>query len=308
MSNSFILGTDNAPSHMIELMYRMKVWDVMTRELRVGSRTSTLAELQGIMRDNNISGIPIAEGGRLYGIISMDDIIRCLQQGAMGDSAADRMTKNVISLEDDMPLSFAISTMEKHRFGRFPVLNKHGELVGILTSRDILVHLLIAMNKEMALLESSLNPQPTSEAGGVLIREYTTRKFDFENAGKASTEIKKILVDRGIGSKIARKVAVASYELEMNQVCHSLGGTLSFKLTEETAEIVAQDLGPGIEDLESALIEGWSTANEWVRSLGFGAGMGLPNTKRVSDEFSISGGPSGTRVVTSFRLRAEPSV
>jgi CBS domain-containing protein len=287
---------------MIELMYRMKVRDVMTTDLHKGSLKSTLAELQEVMRDNNITGIPIAEHGRLYGIISMDDIIKALQMGWMNDKAENRMTKNVISLEDDMPLSFAINYMEKYHFGRFPVLTKTGQLVGILTSRDIIVHLLIAMNKELEALESKMEKKQSIDTNATIFREYTTRKFDFENAGKASTEIKKILMDKGLGPKLARRVAVASYELEMNQVCHSNGGTLSFKLTDGCAEILAQDTGPGIEDLDAALEEGWSTANEWVRSLGFGAGMGLPNTKRVSDEFTITSSPAGTRVETRFRL------
>jgi CBS domain-containing protein/anti-sigma regulatory factor (Ser/Thr protein kinase) len=307
VSTSFLLGSDNTPSYMIELMYRMKVRDVMTKNLQQGTRKTTLTKLQEIMRDNNITGIPIAENGRLYGIISMDDIIKALQMGWMDDPAEKRMTKNVISLEDDMPLSFAINYLEKYHFGRFPVLTKTGQLVGILTSRDIIVHLLIAMNKELEALESKMEKKSNIDTHETLFREYSTRKFDFENAGKASTEIKKILMDKGLGPKLARRVAVASYELEMNQVCHSLGGTLSFKLTDGCAEIIAQDTGPGIEDLDAALEEGWSTANEWVRSLGFGAGMGLPNTKRVSDEFTITSSPSGTRVQTKFRLTENSS-
>ena len=302
MSTSFLLGNENTPSYMIELMYRMKVRDVMTRKLTTGSRTDTLAYLQETMRQQNITGVPIVDNTRLVGIVSMDDIIKALQQNAMEETADQRMSKNVIVLEDDMPVSFAISYLEKFHFGRFPVLSKTGELVGILTSRDIIIHLLIAMNKELEALESKLERNDNFESNGTLFREYGTRKFDFENAGKASTEIKKILMDRGYDPKLARRVAVASYELEMNQVCHSNGGTLSFRLTTDLVEILAHDTGPGIEDLESALTEGWTTANEWVRSLGFGAGMGLPNTKRVSDNFTITSNPSGTRVSAQFNL------
>jgi len=80
---------------------------------------------------------------------------------------------------------------------------------------------------------------------------------------------------------------VASYELELNQVIHSKGGVMILRVFNDTIEVIAQDEGPGIADVDQAMQEGYSTANEWVRSLGFGAGMGLPNVKRVSDEFSI---------------------
>jgi anti-sigma regulatory factor (Ser/Thr protein kinase) len=117
--------------------------------------------------------------------------------------------------------------------------------------------------------------------------EFNTVRFDFELAGRASTEIKKALKKREIDPKIIRRVAIASYELEINQVVHSLGGTISCTIQPDKVIIVAADKGPGIKDINLVLQEGWSTADEWIRSLGFGAGMGLPNTKRVSDEFYI---------------------
>jgi anti-sigma regulatory factor (Ser/Thr protein kinase) len=127
--------------------------------------------------------------------------------------------------------------------------------------------------------------------------DFVTVRYDFELAGRASTEIKKALKARNIDAKIIRRVAIASYELEINQVVQSLGGTISCTIQPDKVTIVAADTGPGIADIKLALQEGWSTADEWIRSLGFGAGMGLANTKRVSDEFSIESTPgSGTTV------------
>ena len=131
-------------------------------------------------------------------------------------------------------------------------------------------------------------------------------RYDFENAGKASTEIKKALKQRNIDRKIIRRIAVASYELEINQVVHSLGGRMTFKINPDSVMIEAADRGPGIENLEEALTEGYSTANDWIRSLGFGAGMGLPNIKRVSDEFNIESIPGkGTTVKTLIYTHPE---
>jgi anti-sigma regulatory factor (Ser/Thr protein kinase) len=86
----------------------------------------------------------------------------------------------------------------------------------------------------------------------------------------------------------------------MNQVVHSDGGTIRFTLTSDKVEIVADDIGPGIDNIEQALVEGFSTANEWIRSLGFGAGMGLVNVQRVSDEFDIKSSKEKGTTVHAF--------
>jgi anti-sigma regulatory factor (Ser/Thr protein kinase) len=121
-------------------------------------------------------------------------------------------------------------------------------------------------------------------------------------------EIKKALKKLNLDPKLVRRIAVASYELEINQVVHSYGGTLRCDILPDRVVITAKDTGPGIENVELALQEGWSTANEWIRSLGFGAGMGLSNTKRVSDDFFIeSTVGSGTTVRSVIRIGADAS-
>jgi anti-sigma regulatory factor (Ser/Thr protein kinase) len=197
----------------------------------------------------------------------------------------------------------AISYMEKHHFGRFPVLDKTGVLVGIITSRDIIMHLLVAMNSEVETMEERLRPAETPDGQTIREVEFTSRKFDFENAGKASSEIKRMCKEAGLDTKLIRRIAIASYELEMNQVIHSVGGTMKFRLADGKVTVVAADHGPGIPEVEKALSEGWSTATEWIRSLGFGAGMGLPNTKRVSDQFHITSTMDvGTTVTCQFDI------
>ncbi|NLK06886.1 MAG: anti-sigma regulatory factor, partial [Spirochaetales bacterium] len=120
--------------------------------------------------------------------------------------------------------------------------------------------------------------------------------------GYASTEIKKRLKSAQIAPHIIRRAAIASYELEMNLVVHSEGGELIAEYSPQTLQITAKDSGPGIPDIESAMTAGWSTASEWIRSLGFGAGMGLPNVKSVSDDFTIESGRNGTTVVCTIEL------
>jgi CBS domain-containing protein/anti-sigma regulatory factor (Ser/Thr protein kinase) len=280
------ISTVDSPSVVLELIYELKIKDVMSSAVITAKKTDSLRHIQAMMRENYITGLPVTDGQRLLGIVSIEDIIMALDQGVIDSSAGERMTRNVIVLEDDMPLYFAISYLNKYSYGRFPVLNKKKELVGILTSKDVIRTLLVEMNREVLRLEK-MHQKTERAPDGYSEMEFNTVKYDFELAGRASTEIKKALKKRNIDPKIVRRVAIASYELEINQVVHSQGGTIRCMIQPGRVEIVAADTGPGIPDINLALQEGWSTANEWIRSLGFGAGMGLANTKRVSDEFSI---------------------
>lgn len=116
---------------------------------------------------------------------------------------------------------------------------------------------------------------------------FNIGKNDFSKAGQASSTIKKLLMQLGIDSSIIRRAAIATYEAEMNIVIHSEGGTITVNISTDTIEIVAEDRGPGIENIELAMREGYSTAPDWIREMGFGAGMGLSNMKKCSDYFCI---------------------
>lgn len=110
---------------------------------------------------------------------------------------------------------------------------------------------------------------------------------DFTSAGQASVQVKKNLRRLGIPPEIIRQVSIAMYEGEINMVIHAGGGKADVIVSENKIEIILADHGPGIADVELAMQEGYSTAPDSVRSLGFGAGMGLPNMKRYMDEMTI---------------------
>ena len=285
-TNSIPISTIDSPAVVLELIYQLKVKDVMTTAVICAKKTDTLKHIQALMRENYITGVPITEGRVLLGLVSIDDIVTALDKGYINAAAEEKMTRDLIVLEEDMPLSFAISYFNKYRFSRYPVVSKNKELAGILTSNDVISALLVEMNREVLRLEKS-NQKNTARRGSSEM-EYAVAKLDFEKAGRASTEIKKALKAQNIDPQLIRRIAIASYELEINQVVHSNGGTISCSIQPDRVIIVAADTGPGIEDLTLALKEGWSTASEMVRSFGFGAGMGLANTKRVSDEFTIN--------------------
>ena len=126
---------------------------------------------------------------------------------------------------------------------------------------------------------------------------------DFTSAGQASVQVKKDLRRLGIDSEIIRRVSIAMYEGEINMVIHAGGGVAEVRVTEEAIEIVLADQGPGIADINLAMQDGYSTATDTVRSLGFGAGMGLPNMKRYTDYMDIQSTVGvGTTVIMRVNL------
>ncbi len=132
---------------------------------------------------------------------------------------------------------------------------------------------------------------------------YPVEAADYTSAGQASADIKRKLKQLGVGGDVLRRVAVASYEVELNLVIHSMGGELTLTVYPDAVQLVSSDRGPGIADLDMAMREGYSTANEEARSLGFGAGMGLPNMKRNADDFSIESEVGvGTTITMRFNL------
>jgi len=120
---------------------------------------------------------------------------------------------------------------------------------------------------------------------------------DFSLAGRASSELKRALSRIGVGPELIRRASIAMYEGEINMVIHAGGGVIEADLEPDRVEMLLVDTGPGIPDIGLAMTEGWSTAPDRYRELGFGAGMGLPNMKRNCDEFQIeSEVGKGTRV------------
>ena len=120
-----------------------------------------------------------------------------------------------------------------------------------------------------------------------IILTYDVPADDFTLAGEASSDVKRKLKQMGVGPDAIRKVAIAMYEGEINMVIHAKGGTITVEITTEEIRMTLADVGPGIPDVDLAMQAGYSTAPDEVRSLGFGAGMGLPNMKKYTDEMVI---------------------
>ena len=128
------------------------------------------------------------------------------------------------------------------------------------------------------------------------ILECDIKKEDFVHAGEGSSQIKTRLLKLGYSPQTIRRVAIASYEAELNIVIHSVGGELLAGIRPDKVQIVARDRGPGIADIDKDMVKGYSTAPEHIRQMGFGAGMGLANIKNCCDEFEIKSSKEGTKV------------
>jgi len=117
--------------------------------------------------------------------------------------------------------------------------------------------------------------------------EFEIGAGDFSNAGYASSKIKKILKQLNLPNDIIKKAVIASFESEVNVIGHSYGGTLAIDIENDRLHILVSDTGPGIEDIDLAMSEGYSTATKEIQEMGFGAGMGLPNIKKNTDYLDI---------------------
>jgi serine/threonine-protein kinase RsbT len=111
---------------------------------------------------------------------------------------------------------------------------------------------------------------------------------DFTNAGAASSNLKAVLERMGIGQDIIRRAAIAAFEAEMNVVIYAVAGMMKYRITDTEISITIQDMGPGIPNIELAMTEGYSTAPDYIREMGFGSGMGLPNIKKSTDNLTVN--------------------
>jgi len=111
---------------------------------------------------------------------------------------------------------------------------------------------------------------------------------DFTNAGAASSSLKGVLEKRGVPQDIIRRTAIAAFEAEMNVIIYAVAGMMKYRITETEISVTIQDMGQGIPNIALAMTEGYSTAPDYIREMGFGSGMGLPNIKKSTDRFVIN--------------------
>ena len=284
------------PTKTQELTYELKVKQVMRKNVITLKPESTMNEVRRILRKNKISGIPIVDGDRLLGIVTIEDLLVCFHElGIEGilEQVKDRMTENVVCVYSDDQIVRVVGKFDKTGFGRFPVIDRDNKkLVGIITKGDIIEALLKKLEidykkDEVQTYKADQIFTDINSNGATLILKYRVKGGEFEKAGEQTSKLRKNLLRLGFLPKVIRRVAISAFEAEMNIVIYTAEGELVAEIYPDKIKINAIDSGPGIPDVERAMRPGYSTAPDWVRELGFGAGMGLPNIKNYSDEMTL---------------------
>jgi CBS domain-containing protein/anti-sigma regulatory factor (Ser/Thr protein kinase) len=287
------VSRDQKTTKTQEMVYEMKVRDVMTSRVISVAPSDRMSNLRDVLRQNRISGLPVADGRKLVGIVSVEDFIKWLADRHEDCPIEARMTRKLETVYDDDPLVLAVDKFERTGLGRLPVVTRdQSHLVGILTKGDVIEGLLRKLEvdyheEEIHGYRASHIFEDIEADSTTLLFQYEVRGHDFERAGESSTRLKRTLKRLGVRPDVVRRVAIASYEAEMNQVVFTDGGTIRARVQPSRISLEAEDAGPGIADIEQALQPGFSTAPDWVRALGFGAGMGLSNIQKSSDTFDI---------------------
>ena len=282
------------PSKTQELTYELKVKQVMCKNVTTLKPDSTMNDVRRILRNNKISGIPVVDDDRLIGIITIEDLIVCLREiGGIDEKVENRMTKNVVTVYSDEPIVKVVGKFEASGYGRFPVVDRvKKKLVGIITKGDIIEGLLKKLEhdyhkEEIHTYRASHIFEDIVSDNSTLILKYYIKGGEFNKAGEQTSKLRKNLLRLGFLPETIRRVAIAAFEAEMNIVIFTPEGELEAKIQPDKIIINAIDSGPGIPDVKKAMSQGYSTAPDWVRELGFGAGMGLPNIKNYSDEMTL---------------------
>ena len=286
-----------------ELSYELTIKDVMIANVRVVEPEMSMAVIMDLFRKHRFSGLPVVSNNTLLGVISIEDLIRCLQKGDLQARVESYMTPKVITVNSYDPVVKALEKFEQTHVGRLAVVDVDGKLAGIITKGDITRGLMQTLSTRYQEEEvrkyraSHLFEDIVSDRTSLILRYYTKPR-DYNKGGTASSNIKRALLRMGADAQLARRCGIAIYEAEMNLIIHANDvGYIRVEIEPHQIIMKVSDNGPGIENIEQALKPGYSTASDQVREMGFGAGMGLPNIQRCVDHLQVESTPGkGTRL------------
>ena len=286
-----------SPLKVKELAYELKIEAAMSDDLITVSPLHSMNDVRKILKEKLISGVPVVVEEKIVGIISIENFIKCIIEGGIKSKVKDNMTSDIKCVYSDEPLIYAISKFDQLGYGRFPVLDRDSDkLVGIITKGDIIKCLLKKLEIEYYEEEShkyKLNNifKDLNSDNTTVIIKHKIIGGNYKKAGEKSGILKNNLLRLGIPPEISRRIVIASCEAEMNIILYTNGGNITARIEKDKIKVNAIDKGPGIADIEKAMQPGYSTAPDWVREMGFGAGMGLPNIKNCTDKLEVKSLP-----------------
>lgn len=275
----------------------LSVDDFMSSPVITIRADQEIKDAKELLRTKRISGLPVVdENEKLKGIISIEDIIHALEDNMLNSKISDLMTKNVICLSKSEKIMDVFKKFEMYGYGRFPVVDENGKVIGIVTKYDLMIALLVKLSvlyvhdarREQFVGIEIYRSIPKKVK---IVREEFEFQINYKDislAGTGAAELKKFLISKNFPPKFVKRIAIATYEAETNVVIHSNStGKIKAYIEPEFVEVRVNDNGKGIENIELAMKEGFSTAPDYVREYGFGAGMGLTNMKRCADRMVI---------------------
>ena len=277
-----------------ELIYELKIESVMEKDVVVASPDMTIMEAKELMLKHQLTGLPVMDEEKLVGFITISDVIACLEKKSCDCRVHEKMAgPPFTSVYADESVVHALNKLSHSNKRRVLVFDHDEKFVGIITSGDITTALLKEINlgfrqEEISQYRASHVFQDIESDETSLVLRYHVAARDFTHGGEASSKIKRAMQRLGANPQDVRKVAIAIYEAEMNLIIHtSNGGNITAEFTPKKVTMTVSDDGPGIPDIEKAMEEGYSTSSMTIKSLGFGAGMGLPNIKRCMSEMKL---------------------
>ncbi|MGC9213390.1 MAG: CBS domain-containing protein [Athalassotoga sp.] len=275
----------------------LKAEDFMSSPVVTIREDQKASEAKELLRTRRISGLPVADKeGKLKGIISIEDIIHALENNMLDSDISELMTKNVVCITKNEKIMDVFKKFEMYGYGRFPVVDENKKVIGIVTKYDLMIALLVKLSilyvhdtrREQFVGVEIYRSIPKNVK---IVREEFEFQIDYRDismAGTGASELKKFLISKNFPPKFVKRIAIATYEAETNVVIHSNStGRIKAYIEPEFVEVRVNDNGKGIENIELAMKEGFSTAPDYVREYGFGAGMGLTNMKKCADRMII---------------------
>jgi len=276
---------------VIERIYEIPVEKIMrTDVIRVTPETK-MSELKYAVKENNYACIPVLTGKQLVGQISIEGYVDWLTSGIGDVPVSEIMDINFKTLHPDEPVITAVKELELIGLRGLPVVeNESNKFLGVICRCTMMEGVLAVLdldddkeNKK----ENNCILNNIESVSALLTLNYIVEQKSLEYGGEISSSIRADLYKLGLPGNIVRKTAIAAYEAEINLLAYAGGGTFTITLSSELLNMKIEDHGPGIPDVDKAMEPGYSTAPDWVRELGFGAGMGLQNIKNCSDSFTI---------------------
>lgn len=276
-----------------ERIYEIRVEKIMRTDVVRVNPDTMMSELKYAVKENNYACIPVLKGEKLVGQISIEGYIDWLTSGIGDVPVKTLMDIDSKTMHPDEPVITAIRELEHIGLRGLPVVERSSErFLGVICRctmmEGVLAELDVSDENEEAERRIDCLLKNIESKSAVLTLNYNVEPKSLEYGGEISSSIRADLYKIGLPGDIVRRAAIAAYEAEMNLLSYAGGGVFTLVLNADLLNMKIEDSGPGIPDVEKAMEPGYSTAPDWVRELGFGAGMGLQNIKNCSDKFRIS--------------------